>query len=174
VLDRVVISFPELLAYKGNIIIRKSLIIPSAVGRQGIVFGFNPDVGAGASQQGPVTLEDCDIDASLLSTPYKLAALRGAINAYRCNIFGMGTGIAYFGSPSITSAVIENNFVHGLRSGMVGGEQSHGEASTVRDFAGTSLIWRNNRLQSDMQANSAAMFIQANGPDQSRPASGAT
>jgi hypothetical protein len=165
-LTMVRIEHPELICCKGNITLDRCYIRPNGGSqRSSIVYGLNPDTGG--NQLGDVIIKDCDIDGTAITwaSVYGQCAFRGAGTLLRNHIWGMGTGIAYFGDSSVTASLIEHNYVHGLRSGIgLDGQMSHGEAATVRRFAGTSLIWRNNRLQSDMQANSGAMFIAADGP----------
>ena len=160
------ITLDELICYNGNIIIDRCLIKPSTLSnRASIVFGYNPDLGYG--QLGPVTIQDCDIDASAISDSivYATCAIRGAFTAVRNRMWGMGTGIAYFGYTGEGSTLIEHNYVYGLRGGMYGSpsQQSHNESATIRGFTGTSSIWRNNKLISTSGSDSGALFIQTYG-----------
>lgn len=157
------ITLEELDLSNGHITLDRVCVRPTTAGvRMGMVFGYNPDTGD--DQLGPVTIQDSDFDGSLItnSSNYASCAFRGAGNLYRNKMFGMGNGICYFGTPSMTTSVIEGNYVYGLRSGFYGTppQQSHNEAATIRSFTGTSLQWRNNRLESLSGADSGAMFIQ--------------
>lgn len=163
--DKLITNFTELDLSNGVTIERCKIKPTGAAGRTGIVFGLNPDTGG--DQLGAVNITDCDIDASGIvavgdqTSIYKQAAIRGAANVTRCNIWGMGTGIAYFGCPSMPVARVEGNYVHDLRGGLANGDQSHNESGTVRAFNGTDLQVVNNRFVSHSGSDSAALFIQA-------------
>lgn len=158
------ITLSELDLSNGNITLDRVCVKPATAGnRSSIIFGYNPDTGG--NQLGPVIIKDSDIDASGVtnSLVYAVCAFRGAGSLYRNNIRGMGSGICFFGSSAVPTAVIEQNYVHGLRAGMYGNppQQSHNESATIRAFNGTSLVWRNNKLISKSGADSGALFIQA-------------
>jgi hypothetical protein len=157
------ITSSELDLSNGNITLDRVCVKPSSAGnRASIIFGYNPDTGG--NQLGPATIMDSDIDGSVTSNNliYATCAFRGAGSLYRNNIWGMGSGICYFDSPSVPTSVIEQNYVHDLRSGMYGSpsQQSHNESATIRSFGGTSMVWRNNKLVSKSGADSGALFIQ--------------
>lgn len=157
------ITLSELDLSNGNITLDRVCVKPATAGsRSSIIFGYNPDTGG--NQLGPVTIKDSDIDASSVtnSLVYAVCAFRGAGSLYRNNIWGMGSGICYFGSSAVPTAVIEQNYVHDLRAGMFGNppQQSHNESGTIRSFSGTSMVWRNNKLISTSGADSGALFIQ--------------
>lgn len=157
------ITSSELDLSNGNITLDRVCVKPSSTGgRASIIFGYNPDTGS--NQLGPVTIKDSDIDGSGVSdnSIYATCAFRGAGSLYRNNIWGMGSGICYFGSSTVTTSTIEQNYVHDLRSGMFGNplQQSHNESATIRSFAGTSMLWLNNKLISKSGADSGALFIQ--------------
>jgi hypothetical protein len=157
------ITSSELDLSNGNITLDRVCVKPTTVGGRGsIVFAYNPDTGG--DQKGPVTIRDSDIDASATanSDVYATCAFRGAGSLYRNNIWGMGSGICYFGSSTVTTAVMEQNYVHDLRAGMYGTppQQSHNESATIRSFGGTSMLWKNNKLVSRSGADSGALFIQ--------------
>lgn len=159
------ITLPELDLSNGNITLDRCWVCPSdAAGRSSIIFGYDPNFGD-YRQNGPVTIQDCDIDASAVTntTVYGQCAFRGAGNVLRCNIWGMGSGVAIFGHPNQPTVLIEGNYVHDLRGGLSGPtqQQSHNESATIRWFPGTSCIFRNNRLQSRTGSESASMFIEA-------------
>ena len=153
----------ELFCHLGNITIDRCLFKPSdASDRNGLLYGYNPDYASG--QLGPVTVQDCDFNCSEVASPYvySVSATRGALNVLRCNIWGMGTGIAHFGYPGEGSTLIEHNYVHDLRAGLYGPgpEMSHNEAGTIRGYTGSSLIWRKCKLISNSGSDSGALFIQ--------------
>jgi hypothetical protein len=157
------ITLSELDLSNGDITLDRVCVQPTSAGNRGsIVFGYNPDFGD--DQLGPVTIRDSDIDGSLASNDiiYAACGFRGAGTLYRNNIWGMGSGICYFGSPSVPEGTIEHNFVHDLRGGLYGEppQQSHNESATIRSFSGASLVWRNNKLISDSGSDSGALFIQ--------------
>lgn len=157
------ITLSELDLSNGNITLDRVCVKPSSAGnRASIIFGYNPDTGD--NQLGSITIKDSDIDGSSASNNliYATCAFRGAGSLYRNNIWGMGSGICYFGSSSVTTSVIEQNYVHDLRAGMYGSpsQQSHNESATIRSFTGTSMVWRNNKLISKSGADSGALFIQ--------------
>jgi hypothetical protein len=150
-----------LLLHNGNITLDRCWIQPAAsMGLSSLIFTYNPDNGNGPA--GPVTIKDCDIDGSAVTSSliYADCAVRGACNVLRCNIWGMGTGIAIYNSPAMPTQLIEGNFVHGLRGGVYAGQQSHNESATIRGFNGASCIWRNNKLESLTGSDSGALFIQ--------------
>ncbi|OQB07927.1 MAG: hypothetical protein BWY17_05171 [Deltaproteobacteria bacterium ADurb.Bin207] len=158
------ITLEELDLSEGNITLDRVCVRPVDIGnRSSLIFGYNPDLGEG--QKGPVTIKDSDIDGSSVSNPliFATCAFRGAANLYRNHIWGMGSGICFFGSSSMTSAEVEQNYVHDLRAGMFGNppQPSHNESATIRSFGGTSLLWKNNRLESFSGSDSGALFIQA-------------
>ncbi len=157
------ITLSELDLSNGNITLDRVCVKPAnAGGRASIIFGYNPD--ARGNQLGPVTIKDSDIDGSGVTNSliYATCAFRGAGSLYRNNIWGMGSGICYFGASTVTTSVIEGNYVHGLRGGMYGSpsQQSHNESATIRGFNGTSIQWTNNRLESISGSDSGALFIQ--------------
>jgi hypothetical protein len=157
------IEYEELILSNGNITLDRVCVRPRAASnRMGIVFGYNPDTGS--DQLGDVTIRDSDIDMSLVTNPsiFSACGFRGAGSIYRTKIWGGGNGICYFGAPGVTTSVIEGNYVFNLRGGLYGTppQQSHNESATIRSFSGTSLIWRNNRLESYSGSDSGAMFIQ--------------
>lgn len=148
----------------GNITLDRVWMQPTtASGLGGMLVTYDTDYGADHGAPGPVTIMDSDFDGSLVTDPmiYQECAVRGAANAYRNNMFGMGSGICIFGSPAMPNMIIENNYVHDIRGGIVNGEQSHNETATVRNFSGTSMIWRGNYLVSKSGSDSGALFIQA-------------
>ncbi len=157
------ITLSELDLSNGNITLDRVCVKPTSAGsRSSIIFGYNPDYGD--NQLGPVTIQDSDIDGSAASNNliYATCAFRGAGSLYRNNIWGMGSGICYFGSRTVTTSVIEGNYVHDLRAGMFGSplQQSHNSAVTIRSFTGTSMVLRNNKIISKSGADSGALFIQ--------------
>ncbi len=150
-----------LILVNGNITLDRCWIQPADTwGVGSLVFTYDPFMGT--ASQYPNTIIDCDIDGSAITDPYVYAdcAVRGIATVQRSNIFGMGDGICVFGSGQL-NALIENNYVHDLRGGIYGGQQSHNESATIRSFDGTSLIWRNNYLISRTGSDSGALFIQA-------------
>jgi hypothetical protein len=148
----------------GNITLDRVWVHPTtSSGTSGMITTYDVNIGGGA-QNGPVTIMDSDIDGSAVTDThiYGDCAVRGAANLYRNNMWGMGSGICYFGAASMTNVVIEQNYVHNLRGGLVlGTEQSHNESGTIRDFSGTSMVWRNNQLISKSGSDSGALFNQA-------------
>jgi hypothetical protein len=162
-ISRVRITHEELILSNGNITLDRVCIQPTNVSnRMGVVFGYNPDTGD--DQLGNATIIDSDIDGSLVTNAsvYTACGFRGAGSVYRTKIWGLGNGICYFGSPAVSSSVVEGNYVFGLRGGMYGTppQQSHNESGTIRGFTGTSLVWRNNKLISQTGSDSGALFIQ--------------
>lgn len=162
-ISRVRITHEELILSNGNITLDRVCIQPTNVSnRMGVVFGYNPDTGD--DQLGNATIIDSDIDGSLVTNPsvYTACGFRGAGSLYRTKIWGLGNGICYFGSPAVSTSVVEGNYVFGLRGGMYGTppQQSHNESGTIRGFTGTSLVWRNNKLISQTGSDSGALFIQ--------------
>jgi hypothetical protein len=144
--------------------IKGCAIVPASASRSSsILWGYVP--GSQYDQRGPIDIIDTDIDASALTDPYNYAncAFRGAGNLIRCHIWGMGTGIAIFGSPAQPTVLVDQCYVHGLRGGMFGNpaQQSHNESATLRRSAGCTTTFRNSRLVSRSGSDSGALFIQA-------------
>ena len=82
----------------------------------------------------------------------------------RYNIHDVGSGCSIGTGVAGVSILLENNYIHDLRSGLYDGEnQSHNGSTTIRAFAGKSLILRNNNLECLTGTNSGTVFIQANG-----------
>lgn len=162
-ISQVRITHAELILSNGNITLDRVCVQPTSVSnRMGVVFGYNPDTGS--HQLGDVTILDSDIDGSLVTNAsvYSACGFRGAGSVYRTKIWGLGNGICYFGSPTVSSSVVAGNYVFGLRGGMYGTppQQSHNESGTIRSFTGTSLVWRNNKLVSHTGSDSGALFMQ--------------
>jgi hypothetical protein len=156
------ITSPLVLS-NGNITLDRVWVQPTASSGQGsVVFTYDPSFSTPAPS--PVTIIDSDIDGSLVTDPqiYVDCAVRGVANIQRNNMFGMGGGICIFGSSAMSDVLIEHNYVHDLRGGLVPGMgQSHNESATIRSFGGSSLIFRDNRLISKTGSDSGALFIQA-------------
>jgi hypothetical protein len=155
-----------LFLYKGNITLDRVWVQPkSSSGTGGVIFTYDPNIGANASTPTPVTIMDSDIDGTMVTDPsiYADCAVRGSANLYRNRMFGMGSGICVFNAPGMPNVTIERNYVHGLRSGILpgGGGQSHNESATIRSFSGSSLVFKDNRLISRSGSDSGALFIQA-------------
>jgi hypothetical protein len=110
-----------------------------------------------------VIIRDCDIDGTALSA-YDVcfsAAFAGNGTVERCNIFGMGSGIAIFHAGDKVSAVIQGNYVHGLRAwGNPATDGSHNDGLTIRDYMGPSAVVRNNRIDCSSGNDTGAFFIQ--------------
>jgi hypothetical protein len=96
-----------------------------------------------------VILRDCDIDGSALSN-YDVCfstGFAGNGTVERCNIYGVGSGIAIIHAGSTVPCIIRGNYVHDLRSwGDPAGEGSHNDGFTIRDYAGSSALILNNRI----------------------------
>jgi hypothetical protein len=158
---RKLITLSSLNCMNGDITLEECCIAPTeSSGSSSIIWGYDPE--HPYDQRGPVTLINCDIDASAVTDPriYKDCAFRGAANIRGCNMWGMGTGIALFNNGVMAEVLVERNYIHDLRGGMVNGDQSHNESATTRMALGSDHIWRDNRLISRTGSDSGSMFIQ--------------
>ena len=149
--------------FHGNITVDRCWIQPTTSwGVGSVVFTYDPSFGTAASS--PVTIVDSDIDASAVTDTWIYAdcATRGIATLQRNHIWGMGSGICVFDGGYQLDAVVEHNYVHGLRGGIVNGSfQSHNESATIRSFGGSRLAFLDNRLISKSGSDSGALFIQA-------------
>jgi len=110
-----------------------------------------------------VTVADCDIDGTAIDAEKICAALAfsGSGTVRGCNIYGMGSGIGIWRSSSSQSALIEGNYIHGLRKwGDPRTTGSHNDGFTIRDFIGPSVVVRNNRIDCSSGNDTGAFFIQ--------------
>jgi hypothetical protein len=142
----------------GNITLDRCWIQPtSALTPEGLIITYNYGDGWTPAPYSS-TIKDCDIDGTTMSAQAVAGAcaVRGLANVIRCNIFGMGTGIAIFSYALKADCLVENNYVHDLRA-YTG---SHNESATVRSYLGNSLIWRNNRFVDKTGNDSGALFVQ--------------
>lgn len=150
-------------ASAGNITIEKSCIQPSSGSDTAFVDTRICGANECTTPNTGVIVRDSESDASLLpaSSIAGTCAFLGNGTAQRNYMHGMGSGIAIYGSGTTGNALIENNYVTGLRS--YGG--SHNEAGTVRDFvkdAGDTrtVKWIGNRLDADSGNVTAGLFLQ--------------
>lgn len=148
----------------GNITVEKSCIRPQSVGYHN-AFLVTTTVCSGnscsATQAGNVVIKDSDIDASRLSATAiaKSCAFLGVGTLQRNRMYSMGSGICFFETGTVHSALAENNYVYGLRSA----GDSHNEAATIRDFRnapGRTVKFLNNRLDCSSGNATGGLFIQ--------------
>jgi hypothetical protein len=147
----------------GNITLDRCWIQPtSALIPGGLIITYNYNDGWTPAPYSS-TIKDCDIDGTAMSAQAvaSACAVRGLANVVRCNIFGMGTGIAIFSYALKADCLIENNYVHDLRAyGNPATTGSHNESFTIRSYLGNSCIVRNNRFIDKTGNDSGAIFIQ--------------
>jgi hypothetical protein len=142
----------------GNITLDRCWIQPtSALTPEGLIITYNYNDGHTPAPYSS-TIKDCDIDGTAMSAQAVAGAcaVRGLADIKRCNIFGMGTGIAIFSYALIADCVVENNYVHNLRAY----SGSHNESFTIRSYLGNNCIVRNNRFIDKTGNDSGAIFIQ--------------
>ncbi|PWK81707.1 hypothetical protein C8D88_116119 [Lentzea atacamensis] len=148
----------------GNLLIEKSCIKPSTVGYHNS-FLVTTTVCSGnscsATTAGNVTIRDSEITADHLSagTIAKSCAFLGVGTLQRNYMHGMGSGICFFETGTVHSALAEHNYVRGLRSS----GDSHNEAATIRDFrnaTGRTVKFLNNRLDCSSGNATGGLFIQ--------------
>lgn len=148
----------------GNITVEKSCIKPTSVGYHNS-FLVTTTVCSGnscsATAAGNVVIRDSEIDAEHLSAASiaKSCAFLGVGTLQRNYMHGMGSGICFFETGTVHSALAEHNYVRGLRSS----GDSHNEAATIRDFrnaTGRTVKFLNNRLDCSSGNATGGLFIQ--------------
>lgn len=156
----------------GNITIEKSCIRPLS-GTGPLVSGAYLDGSNNRAPSGPITIRDSEINGTGLiyveggrTDNYNASwsdGFKGMATLQRNYIHHMGSGIAMLLTGTTMSSVIENNYVAHLQSwGDGGGNGTHSDAFTVRDFAGTgrTMSIKNNRFDCSGGNESGALFIQ--------------
>jgi hypothetical protein len=158
----------RLNASKGNIVIEKSCIRPKS--------GSGPLIGASyldgsnnRAPDGPITVRDSEINASLLSRADAANSdgVRGFPTTFQRNyVHSMGSGIAILLTGNSQNALIENNYVHKLTwdggASSSESDDTHSDAFTIRDAAGTGRVItvKNNRFDCSGGHESGAAFLQ--------------
>ena len=149
----------------GNITIERCWIHPTAIGRGNSVIVTFDNNNAQAPAPALVTVRDCDIDGSALPVEDIAfgAGFFGNGTVERCNVHGTGSGIAIMHAGAALPGLVQGNYVHGLRAwGDPATTGSHADGFTVRDYAGPSLVVRNNRIDCSTGANdTGAFFVQS-------------
>jgi hypothetical protein len=148
----------------GNILIEKSCIKPNATGYHNsflVTTTVCSGNGCSATTAGNVTIRDSEITADHLSAGAiaKSCAFLGVATLQRNYMHGMGSGICFFETGTVHSALAEQNYVRGLRSA----GDSHNEAATIRDFrnaTGRTVKFLNNRLDCSSGNETGGLFIQ--------------
>lgn len=148
----------------GNLLIEKSCIKPSTTGYHNsflVTTTVCSGNGCSATTAGNVTIRDSEITADHLSagTIAKSCAFLGVGTLQRNYMHGMGSGICFFETGTVHSALAEGNYVRGLRSS----GDSHNEAATIRDFrnaTGRTVKFLNNRLDCSSGNETGGLFIQ--------------
>ena len=128
-----------------GITLRHCLIKPDTVGAgMPLVHGLN------------FTMEDCEIDGSLLEdSAHTAVSTTGIIR--RCNIHGMSTGI-YLVNMGAATTVCENNYVHDLRYTAL--HDPHMDGITIRQSTGTGgVVIADNRAICANQLHSTGAFF---------------
>lgn len=150
----------------GNITVDQSCIRPTSTGYHN-AFLVTTTICSGnscsATAAGNVIVRDSEITAEQLSAGSIAAscAFLGVGTVQRNYMHGMGSGICFFETGTVHSALAEGNYVRGLRSA----GDSHNEAATIRDFrknAGDSRTVKfiNNRLDCSSGNETGGLFIQ--------------
>lgn len=149
----------------GNILVEKSCIKPNTVGSHNdylVTTTTCVNGNCSATQAGNVTIRDSEITAEHLPNSTSLAGADGFIGVgtlQRNYIHGMGSGISFFETGTVHSALAEHNYVTRLRSY----GDSHNEAATIRDFrnaTGRTVKFLNNRLDCSSGNATGGLFIQ--------------
>lgn len=98
-----------------------------------------------------------------------VTAFKGIATLQRNYVHDVGSGMGILASGTQLDALVEQNYVTGLKSwGNGATDGTHSEAFTIRDFDGTQRpartgIVRNNRFNVDGGNETGALFIQAMG-----------
>lgn len=148
----------------GNILIEKSCIKPSGTGTHNnflVTTTTCSGNSCSATTAGNVTIRDSEITADHLSASLiaKSCAFLGVGTIQRTYMHGMGSGVCFFETGTVHSALAEHNYVRGLRSS----GDSHNEAATIRDFrnaTGRTAKFLNNRLDCSSGNATGGLFIQ--------------
>lgn len=159
----------------GDIVVERTCVRPLTLGRGLPVLTTTDytdcDADGCRPAAGPVTVRDCEIDGSALD-PAVVAfstGFMGVGTVQRCDIHGVGSGIAVYNAGTEVDALVEANHVHDLRSwGDPATDGSHSDGITVRDFdtrarPDRTAVVRGNHVDSSATNTTAAMFIQASG-----------
>jgi hypothetical protein len=106
-----------------------------------------------------VTIRDCDIDGTFLPDPAGSRAgfpSVGTVGAWqRNNIYGVGCG--WVSSGNGIAILVENNYIHDLRTGLT----SHDDGLTIRSRTSPISVFRNNRIDAHTIHCTGALFLQA-------------
>jgi hypothetical protein len=114
-----------------------------------------------ATSTGNVVIRDSEITAEHLpaATIAGSCGFLGVATLERNYLHGMGSGICFFETGTVHSALAAQNYVRGLRSAGA----SHNEAATIRDFRdapGRGVTFRDNRLDCSSGNETGGLFIQ--------------
>jgi hypothetical protein len=105
------------------------------------------------------TIRDCDIDGTFLAdtdnTRSGFPTVGSVGNWQRNNIYGVGCG--WYAGGNNVPILVENNYVHDLRTGTT----SHDDGMTVRSRSSPCSIFRNNRINAATIHTTGAFFLQA-------------
>jgi hypothetical protein len=147
----------------GGITIERCWIRPASISRGNNFINTFDNNGHQEPAPENVVVRDCDIDGTALSA-YDVcfsAAFVGNGTVERCHIYGMGSGVAIFHAGDKIPALIQGNYIHGLRAwGNPATDGSHNDGFTIRDYAGPSAVVRNNRIDCSSGNDTGAIFIQ--------------
>lgn len=148
----------------GRITVEKSCIKPRSTGYHNAFLVTTTTCSGNscsATREGGVVIRDSEIDATHLaaSAIARSCAFLGVGTLQRNYMHGMGSGICFFETGTVHSALAEGNYVRGLRSA----GDSHNEAATIRDFRnapGRTVRFVNNRLDCSSGNETGGLFIQ--------------
>jgi hypothetical protein len=145
----------------GDITIERCWIHPATVGAGMpvlVTYDNNRDT---APAPAMVTIRDSDIDGSALPQENASLGFAGNGTVERCHVYGVGSGIAILHAGTAIPALVQGNYVHGLRAwGDPATTGSHNDGLTIRDYAGPSATIRNNRIDCSSGNDTGAFFIQ--------------
>jgi hypothetical protein len=147
----------------GGIVIERCWIRPLVISRGNHILTTYDNNRNAAPVRTMVTVKDCDIDGTALSA-YDVCgacAFSGGGTVLRCNIYGVGSGIAIWHVDPGMEVLVEGNYIHGLRAwGDSRTNGSHNDGFTIRDYAGPSAVVRNNRIDCSSGNDTGAFFLQ--------------
>ena len=145
----------------GDITVERCWIHPLSIGSGMsviVTYDNNHDT---APAPAPVTIRDSDIDGTALPQDNASLGFGGNGTVERCHIYGTGSGIAILHAGTSIPALVQGNYVHGLRAwGDPTTTGSHNDGFTIRDYAGPSVVVRNNRFDCSSGNDTGAFFIQ--------------
>lgn len=155
----------------GFITIRQCLIQP-APGEVGMGTTALTTWNGSRPLQGPIVIEDCEYDGSLLTTQEQafVGFFQGVASMYRTYVHNSGSGIGFQGTYEVTGSdvTVKNTYVDNLIAfGDPNGSGNHQSAFTVRDLDATvnpnrKITVEGNYFNCSGANASAGFYIQPN------------